>query len=412
MLRDAVDAGGNSRRLRRVAGGRESRGRFRVETRSAGPRSETRAAQSRDRHGPVHIAAARHWPRRPRRLRRRRAERRGRGGAGRGFGPAAIASEFAFAPVRTMPTGRTSGTRSRSSSTPTTCARGSTMDRKAEAPTARPTTTSPSTDRWRCTSAARAKSASSKSSSKISAGAFCRTNRCPADSACSASTTSTTPGPRRRPISITTASWTSSPVPFYYLGPDYRVSREIYPSKTSTVGTEYTPAHGQLRLRLHRRRLAGRSGRQLAGRCRSTSTRRASCAAGISTTCCRPSIPRLRSSRISTAMASPTSCFVGGGAVSWAGRRSRQSDGALVGSCRFGAGLRRCGAARNRRGRHQRRWAHGHRVALRVGGSSRLRERRPDRGPTIRDAGPLAARRCEPRRRGDGRLRRERRRSE
>jgi Domain of Unknown Function (DUF1080)/FG-GAP-like repeat len=30
--------------------------------------------------------------------------------------------------------------------------------------------------------------------------------------------------------------------PFYYLGPDYQVSREIYPSKTSTVGTEYTPA--------------------------------------------------------------------------------------------------------------------------------------------------------------------------
>ena len=30
--------------------------------------------------------------------------------------------------------------------------------------------------------------------------------------------------------------------PFYYLGPDYHVSREIYPSKTSTVGTEYTPA--------------------------------------------------------------------------------------------------------------------------------------------------------------------------
>jgi hypothetical protein len=30
--------------------------------------------------------------------------------------------------------------------------------------------------------------------------------------------------------------------PFYYLGPDYRVSREIYPSKTSTVGTEYTGA--------------------------------------------------------------------------------------------------------------------------------------------------------------------------
>jgi hypothetical protein len=30
--------------------------------------------------------------------------------------------------------------------------------------------------------------------------------------------------------------------PFYYLGPDYRESREIYPSKTSTVGTEYTPA--------------------------------------------------------------------------------------------------------------------------------------------------------------------------
>jgi hypothetical protein len=30
--------------------------------------------------------------------------------------------------------------------------------------------------------------------------------------------------------------------PFYYLGPDYRVSREIYPSQTSAVGTQYTPA--------------------------------------------------------------------------------------------------------------------------------------------------------------------------
>jgi hypothetical protein len=30
--------------------------------------------------------------------------------------------------------------------------------------------------------------------------------------------------------------------PFYYLGPDYRVSREIYPSQTSTVGTQYAPA--------------------------------------------------------------------------------------------------------------------------------------------------------------------------
>jgi hypothetical protein len=30
--------------------------------------------------------------------------------------------------------------------------------------------------------------------------------------------------------------------PFYYLGPDYQVSREIYPSQTSTVGTQYTAA--------------------------------------------------------------------------------------------------------------------------------------------------------------------------
>ena len=30
--------------------------------------------------------------------------------------------------------------------------------------------------------------------------------------------------------------------PFYYLGPDYRVSREIYLSQTSTVGTQYTGA--------------------------------------------------------------------------------------------------------------------------------------------------------------------------
>ena len=30
--------------------------------------------------------------------------------------------------------------------------------------------------------------------------------------------------------------------PFYYLGPDYRVSREIYPAQTAAVGTQYTPA--------------------------------------------------------------------------------------------------------------------------------------------------------------------------
>jgi len=30
--------------------------------------------------------------------------------------------------------------------------------------------------------------------------------------------------------------------PFYYLGPDYTISREIYPSQTSTVGTQYTSA--------------------------------------------------------------------------------------------------------------------------------------------------------------------------
>ena len=30
--------------------------------------------------------------------------------------------------------------------------------------------------------------------------------------------------------------------PFYYLGPDYQVSREIYPSQTAAVGTQYTPA--------------------------------------------------------------------------------------------------------------------------------------------------------------------------
>jgi hypothetical protein len=30
--------------------------------------------------------------------------------------------------------------------------------------------------------------------------------------------------------------------PFYYLGPDYQVAREFYPSQTSNVGKEYTPA--------------------------------------------------------------------------------------------------------------------------------------------------------------------------
>jgi Domain of Unknown Function (DUF1080)/FG-GAP-like repeat len=30
--------------------------------------------------------------------------------------------------------------------------------------------------------------------------------------------------------------------PFYYLGPDYQTSREIYPSQTATVGTQYTQA--------------------------------------------------------------------------------------------------------------------------------------------------------------------------
>ena len=50
--------------------------------------------------------------------------------------------------------------------------------------------------------------------------------------------------------------------PFYYLGPDYKVSREIYPSQTSAVGTQYTPAAVAFAYRLYRGWLAGRADRQ------------------------------------------------------------------------------------------------------------------------------------------------------
>ena len=207
----AVDTGRNSRRLRRVAGGRKSRGRICIETRSAGPRNPTRTAQS---GGSARSGSSRHRrkadeaARRPRRRQGRRDEAGGRTRlrAGR------HCLRTRPTPVLLTPTGRTSGTRSRSSSTPTIFACGSTMDRRAEAPTARPTRISRSTAPWRCTSEARAKSGSNKWNSKIWAGAFCRTKRYPAASASSASAISTTPGPRRRRISITTASWISSPV--------------------------------------------------------------------------------------------------------------------------------------------------------------------------------------------------------
>ena len=53
--------------------------------------------------------------------------------------------------VRITPTSRTSGIRSKSSSTPTFFASGSTMGRRAEPPTAKPTRTSRVTDLWRST---------------------------------------------------------------------------------------------------------------------------------------------------------------------------------------------------------------------------------------------------------------------
>ena len=211
-------------------------------------------------HGPLHRAAARRRTRRARRAGPAAGQRRRTGAAEDAASDRAACLRTRPTPVPPTPTGRTSGTRSRSSSTPTTFASGSTMDRRAEAPTARPTRTSRSTAPWRCMSEARAKSASNKSSSKIWAGAFCPTKRYPAASA-------------MQRISDFYYAWSAAAAdinhdgildvvagPFYYLGPDYQVSREIYPSKTATVGHAIHAGRGQLRLRLHGRWLAGRSG--------------------------------------------------------------------------------------------------------------------------------------------------------
>ena len=46
--------------------------------------------------------------------------------------------------------------------------------------------------------------------------------------------------------------------PFFYLGPDFSVSHEIYFSKTSDVSSQLTPAMVNFALRLHRRWLARR----------------------------------------------------------------------------------------------------------------------------------------------------------
>ena len=101
------------------------------------------------RHGPVHRATAGKRTGRPGACPAGRGG--GRAGGGRGFGPAALPAELALHPSRLcLPAERveSAGDHPRRQ---LSSRRGSMMDRRAEAPTARPTRTSRSTAPWRCT---------------------------------------------------------------------------------------------------------------------------------------------------------------------------------------------------------------------------------------------------------------------
>ena len=63
--------------------------------------------------------------------------------------------------------------------------------------------------------------------------------RSPAGSGCRRSTSSITPGARASPTSIATARPDIVAGPYYYLGPDYSVAREIYVARTIDPGTQY-----------------------------------------------------------------------------------------------------------------------------------------------------------------------------
>jgi hypothetical protein len=73
--------------------------------------------------------------------------------------------------------------------------------------------------------------------------------------------------------------------PFYYLGPDYAVAREIYVGPPSNVATTYTPAAICFSTTTA---TAGRTFSASArDECRSSSIRGRNCGVGTSTKCCR-----------------------------------------------------------------------------------------------------------------------------
>ena len=105
--------------------------------------------------------------------------------------------------------------------------------------------------------------------------------------------------------------------PFYYLGPDYRVSREIYFSKTSDVSSQLTPAMVNFAYDYTGDGWPDvliASGRPMSLYVNPKGER----AAGISTTSCRRSNSEIAVFKDIDGDGKPDVVFVGGGAVCWA----------------------------------------------------------------------------------------------
>ena len=106
-------------------------------------------------------------------------------------------------------------------------------------------------------------------------------------SARSTSRTSTTAGRRRPATSTTTASLDVTIANRYYLGPSFTESREVYAGQAVQPGEGILAGDGELRVRLHRRRLGRHPRRRIAHAGALRESRRESHAAGRAMRCSR-----------------------------------------------------------------------------------------------------------------------------